>query len=151
MKKWIGYIALAIGAIIIFSLSGGIGKFAGRTAVQEYQKGKGESVVAGAQKIAAEELRAQLPMRVNELTILQSVVSIGTLLMYNYTVDANRSEIDLKEFMSTMRSNIKTNVCSHKSMVEAIKYGGRYKYSYVGSDGIYIGDIEIGKKECGIN
>jgi hypothetical protein len=151
MLKWVGYIALGIGGIVLWSMAGGIGKYVGRTAVQEYQQGKAAGAVEEAQAAAAKQLRKQLPMKVDKITTLESVASAGSLLIYNHTIDLIGSGIDRATFISMMKNNLKTNVCGQKSMAEAIKHGGRYMYSYMGADGIVIGSIEIGKGECGFN
>lgn len=151
MLRWIGYIALGIGGIVLLGTVGGIGKYVGKTAVQEYQQGKAAGVLEEVQAAVAKQLRKQLPMKMDKITTLQSVVSSGSLLIYNYTINLRESGIDHTTFISRMKDNLKTNVCEQKEMAETIKYGGRYMYSYMGVDGIVIGSIKIGKKECGFN
>ena len=135
---------------MLWSMAGGIGKYVGKTAVKEYQQGKASAVIEEAMAAAAKQMRPQLPMKVDEITTLQSVMSSGRLLIYNYTIELKKAEIDHAAFMSQMKNNLRTNVCEQKSMAEAIKYGGEYMYSYIGADGIRIGEFKIGKRECGI-
>jgi len=151
MKKWIGYIAVGIGAIVLWSMAGSIGKFAGKSAVQEYRQGKMLGVLAETQREVAKQLQQQLPMRIDEVTTLYNVASADELLIYNYRMDIKKSEIDYTDFMSKMKTQLRTNVCGQKDMAYVIKNGGKYMYVYIGSDGISIGDFKIGKKECGVN
>jgi len=151
MLKWIGYIALGIGGVVLWGMASGIGKYVGKTAVQEYQQGKVAGAIEEGLANAAEQLRKQLPMKVDDITTWQSVISVGSLMSYNYTIDLRESEIDHTTFISKMGNNLKINVCGQKEMAETIRYGGRYMYTYMGVDGILIGSIEIGKKECGFD
>lgn len=149
--KWIGFIALGIGGIVLWALAGGIGKFAGRSLVQEYQQGKSEGVVEEALASAALQFRKQLPMRVDEITVLQSVASAGTLLVYNYSIELKKSEIDHYKFMKKMKNQLTHNVCGQKDMVFTLKHGGEYRYTYMGSDGITIGSVDIVRSDCVID
>jgi hypothetical protein len=149
--KWAVYIILGLSGILLWSMAGVIGKYVGKTVVQEYQQGKNAGLVNEAQAVAAKQIRKQLPMKIDEITTLQSVASMNSLLIYNYSIDLKKSEIDSTVFLPRMKKNLKSNVCGQKAMAKVIKYGGRYMYSYVGVDGILIGDFKIGKKECGFN
>jgi hypothetical protein len=151
MKKWLIYIALGIGGILIWGFAGGIGKMVGRTAVEKYQQGKIEGTIEKAQELAAKHLRKQLPLKVDEITTMQNVVSVGKNLTYFYTMDRKKSDPSLSQFIRKMTPNIIKNVCGQKDMALSIKYGGSFTYSYMGSDGLSIGSIKISKKECGIN
>jgi hypothetical protein len=151
MKKWVGYIALGIAGLLLWGAASTIGKLAGKSSVRDYEQGKMDGVVEEVQTQLVKEFRKQLPMRIDKITVLESVASAGKTLIYNYSIDAKKIEIDQKTFISKMKNNLMHNVCGQEKMAWAIKQGASYIYSYYASDGLVIGNFEIGKRECGIN
>lgn len=151
MIKKIGYIGIFLALLLFWALAGGIGKYVGKSAVDNYERGKEETMMIAIQEAAAKNLQKQLPMQIDEMTTLQNATSAGVTVVYHYRVKLRKSEIDHLEFINSMRSKLKTNVCAQEDMAYTMKYGGRYKYSYFGSDGIEIGHIEIDKTYCDIN
>lgn len=107
MLKLSGYGVLAVGGIMLWTYA-------------NTNLGKNSDAMA----IAAQELRKQLPMRVNETTTLQSVVGSGNVLMYNHIMNYNAEETDRALFGSIMIDNLKQNVCGNIHMADAMKIGG---------------------------
>ena len=150
--KYLLYAGMGLAALVVFALSGQIGKFVGRTVgettVENYQEGKQEAFLEKGQAMAAEEIRKQLPMRIDEITTLQSVLSAGKALIYNYRMSLKKSDLDTNEFIAKMTENLAHNVCQQKQMRNILNLGGNYKYVYMGADGLLIGDITITLADC---
>lgn len=148
MLKKLGYFAAIVGGILIFALSGQIGEYLGKSAVQNYNEGRTVSVIAEAQAAAAQAIRPQLPMRIDEVTTWQSVVATGELLIYNYLLDYSEQEIDKTIFLDGMKKNLLQNACSEDGMANTIRIGARYMYTYMDLNGKLLGRIEINSDEC---
>ena len=140
MKKILAIVGGIVGFVVMLMVAG-TGSIISRHIVQENFH---ESIEVR-QAAIAKHLSKQLPQKVDEITTWQSVASEGPLLIYNYTIDSTKIEIDWAVMLSRMKSNLKTLACTPESTVED---GGRYKYSYVGEDGTAIGSVEVGKREC---
>lgn len=147
MKKNLIYAVLGGVAILAWALSGEIGKFVGRSAVDRYFEGQSQGAVEMAQAAAANELRAQLPMRIDDLTTLERVMSAGTTLIYQYRVDFTESDVDTAWYQS-MKNMLATNVCKQSDMRYALGSGARYQYSYIGNDGVMIADFVVTEVDC---
>ena len=98
--------------------------------------------------MAAAEARKQLPMRIDEITTLQSVLSAGKALIYNYRMSLKKSDLDTNKFIAEMKKTSVHNVCQQKQMKSILNLGGVYKYVYMGADGLIIGEITIALADC---
>ena len=118
--KYLLYAGMGLAALVVFALSGQIGKFVGRTVgettVENYQEGKQEAFLEKGQAMAAEEIRKQLPMRIDEITTLQSVLSAGKALIYNYRMSLKKSDLDTNKFIAEMKKTLVHNVCQQKQI-----------------------------------
>ena len=144
MNKWVKYAAIGIGFLVLFAIANGVGRFTGKSVLKEYEGGK----VEAAQAYAAEEMRKQLPMRIDEVTTLQSVLSMGKSLIYNYRIELIKDDIN-NNFLQKQTGLLRQNVCGQKAMAKVIKLGRSYRYLYMSKDGLSLGSIEISKKSCG--
>ena len=84
MKKTILYVGGGILALGLWALSGEIGRFMGKSAMESYVQGRQEGAVEKAVELAVVELRKQLPMQFDEATTLQNVTSAGKTFYYYY-------------------------------------------------------------------
>ena len=144
VAKYFLYAGLGLAALIVWVLSGAIGQFVGKSAVDSYQEGKRQGVIEKALELAAKEAVKQLPIQVNENTTLWTVVSSGKTLIYHHRLSLNKSEVDFEK----MRENIRNNVCQQKDMKYVLDQGGNYAYSYMSSDGLLVGEITITLSDC---
>ena len=151
MKKYRSYAlcaAFLLAVVAGWALSGELGKFIGGSAVEKYQEGKKEGAVAKAQELAAKEMRKQLPIQVDEFTVLQNVLSMNTTLQYHYRLDAMKAEIDVSGFSAAMKEAIVASACSDDGMRHVLNNGGEYSYIYTGAGGDIISKIYISKEDC---
>jgi hypothetical protein len=85
LKKTILYVGGGILASGLWALSGGIGRYLGKSAIESYVQGRQEGSVEKAVELAVAELRKQLPMQLDEATTLQNVASAGKTFYYTIT------------------------------------------------------------------
>jgi len=107
-----------------------------------------KSMIEKSQKLAAQELRKQLPKRIDELTTLQNVTSVSTALMYQYKLDISKSDMDLAFFRSEMENTLIESTCGEKDAKHTLINGGKYIYSYQDSEGLLIADFTITITDC---
>lgn len=148
VMKYLLYAGLGLAALIAWALSGQIGQFVGKSAVESYQEGKQQGVIEKAVEMAAVEIRKQLPIQIDEITTLQTVMSAGKTLIYTYRLSRKKSDMDIDYFIANKRENLKSNVCQQKGMKSILDKGGNFTYSYLSSDGLYIGEITITLSDC---
>jgi len=141
-------VGLGCAAFILWALSGEIGRFVGRSAIEGYYEGERQGLVEKGQEIAAKELRKQLPVQVDERTILQNVLSVGKTLQYHYRMQMTKGDIDYHNFHRDMSGKLKNYVCLEKNMRFTLDNGGAFKYIYTGSDGLLIDQITITSSVC---
>ncbi|WCL55758.1 hypothetical protein [Gimibacter soli] len=98
---------------------------------------------------AAAELRKQLPMKVDDQTTLQSVVSAGNSFVYHYTVSVNGSDVDLPTFSATMQKQLTAYVCESPTMAPSVKKGVEYIYIHMSADAVRLSEVAIDKADCG--
>ncbi len=145
LKKYGGYAALILAALF----ASGIGKIVGRSTAENYYESKDKAEIEKAQEKVAASIRRQLPMKVDEATTLQNVVSVGTNLTYHYIISQNLSDIDIENFKDNMNTHLKHNICDNEVMSKSIKAGAIYLYQYVSQDGLSIAGMKLDKKACG--
>jgi hypothetical protein len=147
VKKSLIYAVSGGVAILAWALSGEIGRFVGKSAVDRYLQGQSRGVVEMAQEAAAKELREQLPMRIDDLTTLERVMSAGSALIYQYRVDFTERDID-NSWHAKMKSMLAANVCRQSDMRVALKDGASYQYTYIGNDGFMIAEFVVTGSDC---
>ncbi len=148
MKKFLLYAGLGCVGLVLWALSGQIGRFVGKSAIENYQQGKMQGAVEKAQEMAAEQIRKQLPIQVDEGTTLYNVMVSGKTLIYQYRMKRYKNRIDLDSFHSEMVAMLKHNVCNEKGMRWGIDNGGSFVYYYIGLDGLLIDEITINSSSC---
>lgn len=111
----------------------------------------GKQTVESLQKIGANVANKGLPKRIDEVTILETVTAEGVVVIYHYELDINALKMDAKLFISAMEGVLVDRVCTINSMIETMDKGGVYRYSYISSDGFFVGEVDIDKKSCELN
>lgn len=147
MKKSLIYVVSGSVVILAWALSGEIGEFVGRSTVDSYLEGQSRGAVEMAQAAAASELRSQLPIRIDDSTTLERVMSAGATLIYQYRVDFSESDVDTT-WHQRMKNMLATNVCKQSDMKYALDNGARYQYTYFGNDGFMIADFVVTGLDC---
>lgn len=101
-------------------------------------------------KQAAEKINLGTPTMVDGETRLDKVtVGPGAVLTYHYTFPNYASDaVDSAWINSQLRESVTDNVCKNEVMKPALEYGGKYIYSYSGSDQKVIGSFQITRKDC---
>ncbi|CAN0332386.1 unnamed protein product [Chrysoparadoxa australica] len=130
------------------AFSGEIGRLIGNSAVHKFQNGRNEAVVEGALKRAVEILTPQLPIRIDEMTVLQSAISSEDTTIYFYELENLAVDIDDERFQKDIRDHISMGICSTPEMVELMEIGGKYKYVYRSSDNVQIASLHFDKSAC---
>jgi hypothetical protein len=148
MKKIFLYVGGGIVALVLWALSGEIGRFIGRSAMESYVQGRQEGGVEKVLELAVHEIRKQLPMQIDEATTLQNVMSVGNAFYYYYHLSYLKSDIDAEYFREAMTRNLRSNACQHQDMRYAIDMGAEYKYIYMSADGLVIDEITIRASDC---
>lgn len=100
-----------------------------------------EQVILGF-RTAADSEQSKLPEKIDNITELTAVVAQGTLLQYDFRIDAKLEDIDSKEFLTSIRENAKSFWCNENN-AETINVGGIIRYYYVDNEGKLIGQMEI--------
>lgn len=107
-------------------------------------------LIAGFEQ-AANEINRSTPTMVDSETRLdRATAGPGAVLTYHYTFPNYTSDdLDGAWIKSELRENVTSNVCESEVMKPALEYGGKYVYSYSGSDQIVIASFQITREECG--
>ena len=100
------------------------------------------AVVACANAHAARQLNTQTPIRVDEVTSLQSVVAMDTLLVYNNQVNLDAGDIPA-EARRRLEQNTRDYVCRSNEMRQTIANGGSYGYVWLDRSGALIHQTRI--------
>lgn len=106
----------------------------GERPMAELTPGQIQAIVACAMRNASVALNRQLPLRIDEITILESTTVDGTTLSYNGRIDLGAGEI-VADAPQRLERASRTYVCSQADMVQTMSFGGAYAYSWVDREG----------------
>jgi hypothetical protein len=140
--------AVTIIVILALAIGGVIGQSIAKQMMACYKKSSVESALIEGFKRAEAQYAQQLPMRIDEYTILQSVGASGKTFNYNYTVEGEALQIESADFLAMMRPNLAQSVCSQADMRKGLEIGAHYNYNYSKIDGAKIGEILITSSDC---
>lgn len=104
-------------------------------------------VVAEGQYLAAQSIRRNLPMKVDELTTWLAAVSAGRNLTYTYRMDIQKRELP-SNWYREQKSLLRSNVCHEPTMRKLINLGANYSYVYMDIGGKHILSVNIEKSDC---
>ena len=100
-------------------------------------------------KEEVEKFRSQLPVKKGPASI-QTVLSSGKTVFMVMRFDKKANEVDSSEFIPATRFGMSTKMCKAEKILERLKAGARFLYTFIGSDGYRIGDTEISRSDCGL-
>ena len=103
--------------------------------------------IADAQLLAAENIRKQLPMRIDEQTTLVAVTAAGRMAKYLYRLDLEKGILP-PIWYKRQKELLTNNVCRHPKMSNAMKRGASYSYMYLDSHGKLVTDIVVRFSDC---
>lgn len=115
-------IVLTLAAMVVF---GAFGREVGDWLVRP--NASGDTLEALQRQVAA-ELRQELPMRVDELTVWTAVAAAGATLIYTYRMDLDADDERLVGFDDRIQQLVTTGVCSTPGMVRTMGEGAVYEY-----------------------
>ena len=81
-------------------------------------------------ELVALEYRNKLPLRLDDRTILRSILTDEMTIKYNYTVDIAPGRISFVEAKKALKGDRLRDLCRQPLVPEAIASGSRYVYSY---------------------
>jgi hypothetical protein len=148
MKKILIYVAGGVLLFGLWALSGQIGRFIGRSAVENFSQGRQEGAVEKAMELAVHELRKQLPMQVDEATTLQNIPPAGKAFIYYYRLSYVKDDTSIANFHDPMKRNVISNVCQQKDMRHMMNMGVDYRYVYMSADGLLVDEITTRATDC---
>ena len=152
-KKLLSVLGVII-ALIVWAISGQIGREIGKKAASSPSKPSQQEVKAKlieGLKEAADQLTPQLPMMLDEDTRLdRSTIGPGARAVYHHTFPKySSSDIDSNQLLTNLQPEIMSKVCASKDTKKFLQYGGIYVYIYSGNDGLEISRFEIDRNDCG--
>lgn len=95
-------------------------------------------------------INANCPVRVDEITKLESAVYVKKNIFFTFTLDRNVSEINVESFANGIRSNVKNLICNEFKMRNLIDQGLVFKYLYKDKSGKYITTVDFKDYDCPI-
>jgi protein TonB len=137
------------GLFLVIVFSGGIGKFVGKTAMDNYYSGKKEGLIDEVLLRTASELNSRLPMMVDSDTRLDSTTGTNNTFRYNYTlVNYASSTISASELTSAIGQTLVNKVCTSKDTESFLRSGVTVSFAYFGNDGKQIALLSVAPSEC---
>lgn len=100
-------------------------------------------------RIAAtvEELQAELPMQVDEVTSWDAVSAEGAVLIYTYSLSLPTDQLD-GGVLEAQKPAIAAQACATEDMRGALDEGATFRYVYNAEDGTEVGRVEISSSDC---
>lgn len=104
-------------------------------------------------EVAAKQINDSGPTMVDEETRMDGAsVGPGALLTYHFSfLNYSSSDLDSGVIKTHIFPSVKMGVCLSHEMRPSLQYGGKYTYSYSGSDGVVIGEFTIDRNDCGLS
>ena len=100
-------------------------------------------------KEEVEAFRSKLPVKKGPASI-QTMLSSGKAVFMVIRIDKKADEVDPSEFIPATKFGMSTKMCKEEKIVERLKAGASFLYTFIGSDGYRIGDTEIARSDCGL-
>ena len=98
-------------------------------------------------KLEELQYRTKLPVRIDDQTILTSVVANETTITINYTVEIASGQISFDEAKKLMKKQIGPEICARSLVPESVASGARYIFNYNYSSGGRLTSFTI--DDCG--
>ena len=113
-----------------------------RRQVSEFTLAQRQQVVTCMNAGLAAQINPQLPRQIDELTRLDRIDAVGTVLTYNYTVLRSVNQLP-PNAVQQIEAGTRQLVCSQPPMREALQLGGSYAYRWVDNQGAPIHQMQI--------
>jgi hypothetical protein len=143
--------------LMLFTLSaqaGGLSDWFGGLVGRFNPHGSGREAQAkqfeDALRQVSEFMNKHMPEKVDQFTRLDRVsAEPGPHFSYHYTLlNRTGTEVDREAFVSTIRPQIKSNLCSNSQVRNFFNHGVTVAYMYQGVDGQPIGGAEFAPNSC---
>ncbi|TVL02877.1 hypothetical protein AYI82_20395 [Shewanella algae] len=158
VKKLLSIIGSIVGVIVVLAfagIGGQVGKEVGKAAFSPSKPSEEEILAKLAEgfEVGAKKINESAPTMVDEETRMDGAsAGPGALLTYHYTfTNYSSTDIDSGLIRANVLPVVKNSVCSNKDMKPSLQYGGKYKYSYSGNDGVLISEFTIDRTDCGFS
>jgi len=152
LRLVLGWFIFVCVLLVVFSMFGQVGKFAGKYlgsfVGQIITQVKYGGILEKSLKQASIKLRKDLPIRIDENTVLNNITTTKNTMIYHYTINMKRESIDLEIFKANMVRHLIKYVCNNKDMEFVFKLGGKYSYEYWDPEGLFIAKMKISSREC---
>jgi len=99
-------------------------------------------LIACANREVVRQMSPRLPLRIDDVTSMTSVVASGPLLTYTVRVDVDASQLTQANIQQLDRTT-RANVCGQAPMRQTISYGGAYAYVWVDRAGRQVHQLRI--------
>ena len=99
------------------------------------------AVIACIFRRLAADMNAQAPIPMGDGDVLQSVMSAGTTVFYNYRLNVEAEDFPPEE-RRALGERTRANVCS-SNMRETVGWGGRFGYNWFDRSGRLLPDIVV--------
>lgn len=150
--NWTKSTALKIGSfisiVIIFIFAKAMGLIGGGVA-ESYMKSNNEDRIIEALTNNIGDIRAQLPIVVDEVTTLEKVDLEGLNIIYEYKIELsgfNTNEISVFSF--NLKNENTEMACANPDLTEILEAGIKYQYNYYDLDSNRIPGFEVSKAIC---
>lgn len=129
--KTIGVVLLGI---LAFALAKGIGSVVGRTTVDRFSSGysagaNDEALVKGIEN-AAQQIRKQAPIHVDDVTTLRDAMASGKQIIYIMEVNSEIPAEDISAAKADIEQQNRSRSCSEESTRKLISLGGVMTWQY---------------------
>ena len=103
--------------------------------------------VEAAQAEAVKQLKPTLPRKIDDITTMIDVASSGVILAYTYAVDTTKFKM-MPNFIELVQKNTTSTVCKTEILVNAMKLGAVYQYTYVDLEKKPLGQFDVKSTDC---
>jgi hypothetical protein len=150
-KKWsipkvLGTIGVFAAIILGMAFGKVIGKSAYQLATQPSAATLAEKIEEGLSK-GAEQLRATLPKKVDDVTTLTWVTHEGSKMIYGNRLELEGTQID-NAAKGRIREIVTKNVCKNGEMRKVLDLGGSYRYVYTDNKAKPVLTVDISSSNC---
>ncbi|MEM6677563.1 MAG: hypothetical protein AAF675_06800 [Pseudomonadota bacterium] len=96
-----------------------------------------------------EDIKASVPVQVNEITRLVGADAVGRDFYFFYTVDASRNDIAFEAVQAAVLGNVETAICGDAELAWLSKHGTTFIYSYIDNSNEPFAEVPVPPDQCG--
>jgi hypothetical protein len=143
---------LVVGGVLVLGFGNSIEKLVELAPAPVYQEGEAQALASLfathqtlGERFAAEAAASsqQLPLRIDEITVFQSIHADGSSLRMFYDV-----EQQIESFVAGFKQGIASDICRKEMFANEFRLGGKIIYTYRGPDGKIIDELEFTQDDC---